>query len=581
MRRLLLLLVVVVVAMPTGANAQQLQPIVHELDNGMKVLLLPRPGDPNISAGWIAKVGSVNERPGITGVAHLFEHMMFKGSHTIGTKDIDEDLRVIAYLDELRAQIRKHDEHLIDQQRLGLIDDWKDPANRSDEHASLIDQFNTALAEQKDLLVKDEFDRIYTAQGGSGMNAGTTNDFTVYFINVPANKLELWFWMESDRLANPVFREFYSERDVVHEERRLRTDSTPTGKFAEQYDAMFWESSPYSWPVVGWPSDLEGITREEALEFFDIYYAPNNLTAALVGGFDPDEAIEMAERYFGRIPRGAVEPQPVRTSEMPQTAEKRLIAEAETTPQVTIRFHTAASDHVDEAPLAVLGQLLSGDTGRLFKSLVEGQEIATSAGGFQNGLKYDGYFELRGIAKQDSTPEQVEDGIYAEIEKLKQEPVGERELQKVKNQNAASEFRRLQSSFGLMVQLLIADSYRGWETINSTSQLMQAVTAEDVQRVANKYFAPENRTVAIYYRKGGEVEENPRLAGLDDQEKQQIRTVMQQLAGATAENIDAMRAQLAGMEGMLAQVPEENQDMFELMVTLVRERIAELEGEQQ
>ena len=188
------------------------------------------------------------------------------------------------------------------------------------------------------------------------MNAGTDNDFTVYFINVPANKLELWFWMESDRLMNPVFREFYSERDVVHEERRLRTDSTPTGLLDEQFEAMFWESSPYSWPVVGWPSDLYGLTREEALEFFDVNYAPNNISAALVGGFDPDEAIALAERYFGRIPRGDREPEPVRTWEVEPQGEKRMIGYADTNPQVQIRYHGVADGHVDEPALLVLVQ---------------------------------------------------------------------------------------------------------------------------------------------------------------------------------------------------------------------------------
>ena len=259
------------------------------LDNGMTVLLLPRPGDPNVAAGWVAKVGSVYERPGITGVAHLFEHMMFKGTSTIGTRNIESDLQLIAQLDEVKAEMRVEEAGLLEAHRLGRIEDPNDPAGRSVRHRELIERFEALLAEQDELIIKEDFSRLYSGQGASGMNAGTSYDYTVYFVNVPANKLELWFWMESDRLLNPVFREFYSERDVVHEERRLRTDSTPTGKFQEQFDALFWQSSPYSWPVVGWPSDLEGITREEALEFFGLYYAPNNLAAVLVGDFDPAE----------------------------------------------------------------------------------------------------------------------------------------------------------------------------------------------------------------------------------------------------------------------------------------------------
>src|ERR671920_2033504 len=307
-------------------------------------------------------------------------------------------------MDDVRAQIRAEERDLIRRQRLGEGADAKDPQFRSEKHKQLLARFDELTKRERDLMVKNEFDRIYTSAGGSGMNAGTSNDFTVYFINVPANKLELWYWMESDRLLNPVFREFYSERDVVYEERRLRTDSTPTGKFDEQFDAMFWMSSPYGWPVVGWPSDLEGITREEALDYFAVNYAPTNLTAALVGDFEPARATELARRYFGRLKRGPREPEPVRTREMPQLAEKRMVAYAETVPQVKVRYHTVADGHPDDFALSVLGSILSGRTGRLYKSLVLQQEVANSASAGQNGNKYEGYFELTGVAKPGKTP---------------------------------------------------------------------------------------------------------------------------------------------------------------------------------
>ena len=406
-QRVLLALALVVGLGAGGAGAQEVPVIEHRLENGLTLLMVPRSGDPNIAAGWIARVGSVNERPGITGVAHLFEHMMFKGTRTIGTGDIEEDLTLIEQLDALKAELYVEEAELQQAYRLGEIDDPLDPEARSPRHRELLEEFDALLARQQELIIKEDFSRIYTAQGASGMNAGTSYDFTIYFINVPANKLELWYWMESDRLLNPVFREFYAERDVVHEERRLRTDSTPIGKFQEQFDAMFWESSPYSWPVVGWPSDLEGITREEALTFFDQYYAPNNLAMALVGDFDPDEAIALAERYFGRLPRGARSPVEPRTREMPQLAEKRMVAYADTNPQVVVRYHSVPDGHVDEPALVVLGQLLNGRTGRLYKALVEEQEVATSASGGQAGFKYEGYFEARGTAAQGRTPEEV------------------------------------------------------------------------------------------------------------------------------------------------------------------------------
>ncbi|MGH9944895.1 MAG: M16 family metallopeptidase, partial [Pyrinomonadaceae bacterium] len=496
------LLSILLCAYVAAAQKVPVQEVV--LDNGMRLLLVPRKGDPNIAAGWVARVGSVNERPGITGLSHLFEHMMFKGTHAVGTKNIDENLKLIKEMDAVRAELRQEEQTLIRKARLGEISDAKDPKHRSERHKELLAKFNDLTKREKDLMVKDEFDRIYTTAGGSGMNAGTSNDFTVYFINVPANKLELWFWMESDRLRNPVFREFYSERDVVHEERRLRTDSTPTGKFNELFESMFWQSSPYGWPVVGWPSDLEGITREEALEYFAVNYAPNNLTACLVGDIDPARATELAKQYFGRLPRGPRPPEPVRTSEMPQLAEKRMVAYAETVPQVRVRYHTVAEGHADAFALDILGSVLSGRTGRLYKSLVLQQSVANSASANQDARKYEGLFELNGVAKPGKSPEEVEQALYKEIERLQKELVDAQELQKVKNQYAANNFRGLQSNFGLMVQLLLRDANRGWETINSDPARHQSVTPEDIRRVANTYFKPENRTIGVYYTKKAE-----------------------------------------------------------------------------
>ena len=553
------------------AGAQQVPVEEVVLDNGLTLLLLPRPGDPNVAAGWVAKVGSVYERPGITGVAHLFEHMMFKGTAAIGTRNIEQDLQIIAELDEVKAALRVEEAALLEAERLGRIEDAADPAHRTEGHRALMDRFEDLLAQQEELIIKEDFSRLYSGQGASGMNAGTSYDFTLYFVNVPANKLELWFWMESDRLLNPVFREFYAERDVVHEERRLRIDSTPTGKFEEQFNSLFWQSSPYSWPVIGWPSDLEGITRAEALEFFDLYYAPNNLTAALVGDFDPDEAKALAERYFGRLSRGDRSPPQPRTREMPQLSEKRMHAWAETNPQVVVRYHSVPDGHVDEPALVVLGQLLNGRTGRFYRALVEDQGVATRASGGQSGFKFEGMFELRGVAAEGHTPEEVEQALYAEMERLKTEPVDARELQKVKNQNAASNFRQLQGNFFLMYSMLMREAYRGWETLNTDPPLYDAVTAEDIMRVAGTYFEPENRTVAIYYREESDEAPDPRLAGLDPDELQQVRQLEAMIGQLNAEQLGQFIAQF---EQMSSQAPPESQDMVAVVLELLRERQA-------
>jgi predicted Zn-dependent peptidase len=548
-----------------------------ELDNGMQFLLVPQPERTTVAGGWVAHVGSANERPGITGLSHLFEHMMFKGTDTIGTTDVKRDLQIIAEQEEIQGRIREIYREQRERWRLGEIDDPFDSEVRTEEQIELEKKFDVLVEEQRELMIKDEFDKIYTGAGGSSMNAGTTQDVTIYFITVPANKLELWFWMESDRLLNPILREFYSERDVVYEERRLRTESTPTGKFDEQFDAMFWQSHPYSWPVVGWPSDLRTISKEQADEYYDTYYAPNNLTVAMVGNFDVDEVKRLAEKYFGRLPRGDREPPDVVTLEMTQMAEKRMAAECDCQPQIEVRYHTVPFMHVDSYALDVLAGLLNGRTGRLYKSMVLGQEIASSAFASQNSSKYAGAFSFGGETKGDATPDQLEAGWLADLELLKNEPIPPKELQKVKNQISADAFRRLQSPFFLMIQLLFYDGLGDWQYINEWSDNTLAVTAEDVKRVAETYFTPENSAVAIYNRKAGSQEEEwpPELAGLPAEQQQMVKSQLRQLKQVSDP------AQLQGILGQIQQqksaVPAEMQQAIGMVEKWIENRINELE----
>ncbi|MCA9306497.1 MAG: insulinase family protein, partial [Phycisphaerales bacterium] len=306
MRHRLLACIAIVAAAVSTARAQQVQPEIFTLDNGMKFLLYPRTEQPNIiAAGWVAKVGSANERPGITGISHFFEHMMFKGTNTIGTSDPARDAQFRSEQDRLRRELLTL--QLTEQyQRYkdGEITDPWDPAQDTEQMRAIRAQLDQSIQAERDVTVKNEFDRVYTSEGASGMNAFTNNDMTFYFINVPSNKLELWAWMESDRLYDSVFREFYAERDVVHEERRMRTESTPTGIFQEQFESMFWMSHPYNWPVIGWPSDLNSYTMEDAQNYFDTYYRPNNIVGVIVGDFDPAQAKSLINTYFGRLERG-------------------------------------------------------------------------------------------------------------------------------------------------------------------------------------------------------------------------------------------------------------------------------------
>ena len=482
-------------------SAQRVPVIEKTLSNGMSLLMVVRKDEPMIAGGWVAHVGSANEQPGITGIAHLFEHMMFKGTPTIGTKDYQRDLEIIAEQERVRELMRQEERKIREMYRRGEIDDILKPENMTPRWRELEKEFQSLIEAQRKILVKNEFDKIYTANGGSGMNAFTSPDMTAYFITVPANKLELWMWMESERLLRPVFREFYAERDVVFEERRMRTESKPLGRFYEMFEAMFWESHPYNWPVIGWPSDIPAISKAQADEFYGTYYAPQNLTTILVGDFDPEKAAQLAEKYLGRLPKSDKPLPDVVTLEIQQTAEKRLYGEAETNPQADIAWHTVPFGHKDSYALQVLGQVLSTRTGRLYKGLVLGSKVATDIWAHPDHRKWAGLFNAGGEAKDSHTPQEVELAIYKEIEKLKNEDIPADELQKVKNNFAANEYRKLSSNNAILMQLIFNDGLGDWREINEAGPKIQAVTAEDLRRVANRYFTRENRAVAIYTRK--------------------------------------------------------------------------------
>jgi predicted Zn-dependent peptidase len=575
--RRILPVIVTSLVLASPLSAQKVPVVDKRLSNGMGLLLVQREGEPTVAGGWVAHVGSSNERPGITGISHLFEHMMFKGTPTIGTKDYKKDVAIIAEQEKLRDEMRQEEANIRAAWRRGEIDDILKPENKTPRLRELEKRFDGLIARQREVLVKNEFDRIYTTGGASGMNAFTNTDMTGYFITVPSNKLELWMWMESERLLRPVFREFYAERDVVFEERRLRTESTPLGKFEETFEAMFWEAHPYGWPVVGWPSDIPAITKEQADAYYSTYYSPQNVTLILVGDFDADRAARLAESYFGRIPRGKSAVPDVVTLEVPQQAEKRMFAEAEANPQVDILWHTAPFGHADSYPLQVLAQLLSTRTGRLYKGLVLGSQVATDAFARQESRKWAGLFNAGGEAKEGRRPDEVEQAIYAELEKLKKDDVPAEELQKVKNNFAAAEYRRLSSNFPILVQLIVNDGFGDWREVNAAGTKVQAVTASDVKRVANRYFTKENRAVAVYTRKAGApgAADDPDLAGLNDQQKQMVQQFSQRLNSMN--DLDRLRQMQGQMEAQAGGAPPEMKPALEVIRKKMQARIDELE----
>ena len=563
-----------------GAAEQKAEVPVSEftLANGMKFLVVNRPSQATVMGGWVAHVGSANERPGITGVAHFFEHMMFKGSRILGTTDAVRDQEIMVAQEKLQEQIRAEYARQRVRFRKGEIDDPFDPAQRTPELKKLEEEFQKLVEEQRALMVKDEFDKIYTEAGASGMNATTNSDSTIYFITVPANKVELWFWMESERLLQPVFREFYSERDVVQEERRLRVESTPTGRFDEQLNAMFWTSHSYKWDAIGWMSDLKTLSMADAQDFFSTYYAPGNLTAALVGNITVAEAKALAEKYFDRIPPSGKPVPDIVTLEEKQLAEKRMNAECDCQPQVSVQFHTVPFEHKDQYALDVVQSLLNGQTGRLRKSLVLDQQVASSAAAGQDSLRWNGSFHLTAETKGGATPAVLEAALWAEVERLQKELVPADELTKVKNQIVAESYRNLENPFFLLLQLLFYDGWGDWKYINEWSAKTLAVTSEDVQRVAKQYFTAENRTVASYNRKAGSAaEEIPaEVAALPEQVQQQVMAQIRQIR--QVEDPAMLEQALAGIEQQRAQIPPEMKPMADAIENAMREQLEKLKS---
>jgi predicted Zn-dependent peptidase len=454
------------------------------LDNGLKFIVLERHEAPVVTCYTHANVGAADEVKGITGLAHLFEHMAFKGTKTIGTNDYEAEAKIMARMDEVFEAIRR------ERAKVGRADPQR--------LAELQEQFARLQQDHQQYLVHDEFDEILKRAGGVGLNAGTSSDYTVYFVDLPSNKLELWMLLESDRFLNPVLREFYKEKDVVMEERRLRTETMPTGKLLEDFLSVAYKAHPYGEPVIGHMSDVENLSRAQAQAFFEKFYRPSNLTVAIVGDVDPANVKRLAQRYFARIPSGP-KPEPVVTVEPPQWGPRRVTVEDPSQPFVLIGYHKPGIDHPDNAVFDALTDIVAeGRTSRLYRSLVRDKQIAMAASGLQGlpGHKYPGLFLFYAVPARGHTNEECEQALYVEIERLKTELVTPRELDKAKTRSRAALVRQLDSNSGLAGELTFYEVLTGdWRNLFKQLDRIDGVTAEDIQRVARTYFTTTNKTV--------------------------------------------------------------------------------------
>lgn len=465
---------------------------VHTLDNGWTFVIVERPVAPVFTFATYARVGSAQEVPGITGLAHMFEHMAFKGTQHVGTTDYPAEK---AALDEMEAAYQAYQAARLE------------PRPDADRVASLWAAFEEKQKAAHEFVVQNEFDEIIERAGGVGMNAFTSADWTAYFYSLPANKTELFAYLESDRFADPVFREYYKERDVVMEERRLRTESQPIGKLIEQFLTVAFIAHPYGQPTVGYMSDLQSITLTDAQNFFDKYYAPSNLVTAIVGDVDAEALIPMLDTYFGRIP-ARPDPPPLRTVEPPQVAGKRVVLEDPAQPFYVEGYHRPSATDKDQAVYDAIDDILSnGRTSRLYRSLVRDQQIAAAVGSFSGfpGDRYPTLWMVYAVPTPDAGLPQIESAVGAELERLRTEEVTEAELERFRTRTKAALLRSLRSNFGLANAIAVHQAqYGDWRQLFHYLDEIDAVTAADVQRVARATLQPINRTVAVIETASGD-----------------------------------------------------------------------------
>lgn len=462
----------------------------HILPNGLTVLIIEKHDAPVVALYRYHKVGGVNEYSGMFGASHLLEHMMFKGTKKIGTWNYEAEKPIMAKIDRLMDEIDK-------ERAKGITDYYKMDKKKVKK---LWDEIHKLQKEQRKYIRKNELDFLYEGNGAKGLNASTGYDATDYYCNLPSNKLELWMFIESDRMKDPVFREFYSERDVVYEERRMRTDNDPDGLLFENFFSHLFVAIPYGQDVVGWATDIESLRRDKIEKYFRKYYSPGNTILAIVGDINEEKAMKLVKKYFGTIPAQLL-PEPIYAKEPLQRGERRIKVKYDATPRVKIGFQGPKPGHPDQYVLDIISHLLSsGRTSRFHKNLVK-KNIAFSAAGWNWTFGYANVFVISASPKNPNTTQDLEKAIYAELEKLKTEPVGKRELQKIHNKIDAQYIRFMGTRMGMAQLLAHAEAWTGsWKNFDDRDKL-KMVRPEDIMRVAKKYLKSDNRTVTVLVKK--------------------------------------------------------------------------------
>ena len=492
LRKLLLMVLIILLLSPVWAKNFSDNVKSFSLSNGMRFFVFERHEIPTFAGLIMAKVGSVDEQNGETGLAHFFEHLAFKGTPVIGTRDFVKEKAILDKMDVIGDRLAAE----------YLKGEDADPKKITAFH----EQLKEMQKETLQYLVKDEMNKIYSENGGDFLNASTGNDYTQYFVMLPSNRLELWFLMESERFKHPVFREFYSERSVIAEERRMFEDNTPDQSLLEDFYNLAFTIHPYRHSVVGYMEDIQSYTKAKALNFYRTFYIPNNLVAAVVGEIKFEDVKRLAEIYFGDIPRGPQPPRPL-FIEPQQRGERRTKILFDAQPRLDIGYHMPGYRERGNLVLEVIAMILSrGDTSRFRSDLVNEKKLALSAYASENspGVRYPSLFQIWALPRHPHTTAELEKAIYQHLERLKAEPVKPEELTKVINLAEARLNRSIGFAENVFLAMRIARNVLLYDDLDNEARrvaAMKTVTPQEIMATARQIFSEKNRTVAVQEKK--------------------------------------------------------------------------------
>jgi predicted Zn-dependent peptidase len=465
---------------------------VKKLPNGLTLLVCERPEAPVFSFFTLVDAGSSQDPIRATGLAHMFEHMAFKGTDKIGTTNYAAEKAALEKVEAAYAAYIAERDKSIDHDEAKLKElekAWKDAITEADRY-----------------VVSNAFGKLIEQNGGEDMNAFTNYDETGYHYSLPENRLELWAYLESERFLHPVMREFYKERNVVIEERRMRTDSNPIGRLVEQFTAGAFEAHPYHRPTVGWMADLNTFSATDAQRFFDTYYVPANMVVAVAGDVKASQAMPILEKYFNRLP-ARPQPDEATTTEPPQNSERKVVLLDRSQPLYLEGYHRPDYRSKDDAVFDAITDLMSeGRTSRLYRALVRDKKIASYSAGFSGmpGTKYPHLFAFYAVPLPGHTTKEMADAIHLEIDKIKKEDITDDELKMIKTRSKANLIRGLADNQGLATQLATYQTrYGDWRELFRSVDRIDQVTKADIRRIAGQIFVDANRTIGVIENSGG------------------------------------------------------------------------------